>query len=72
MQGFFSINDHMEYERFLFDSVTSVLVVFVSQGAGCWEFVIESSGQRSFISDRGYGSHPAAMRGGLTYLLDGV
>lgn len=60
-----------ELQRFTFDSEVSVLVVWVDQGIGCFEYAIERMGAIVEVSDRGYGSQAAAMRGGLSFLLGG-
>lgn len=61
--------DIRELQRFTFDSEVSVLVVWIDQGIGCFEYAIERMGSIVEVSDQGYGTQAAAMRDGLSHLL---
>lgn len=51
--------------------VERVMAVWIDQGAGYWEFVVEVEGGIVELSDQMFGSEVAALRAGLNYWLDG-
>lgn len=51
------------------DAATRVLVAWVDQGSGFYEFSIEKGGDVLEVSDRQYGNPVAALRDGLSSWL---
>lgn len=47
--------------------VERVMAVWVEEGSGFWEFVVEVEGGIAEVSDRQFGSESAALAAGLAY-----